>query len=347
VRSALGAFVVVNAVLTAALLTMVVGRKLRRDRRERRHHRARAELRGALLHGQRRLDHHLRRAARSGRSHTDLVAVLHTVVDEDVLDRVRAAATRTGVVASLVDRLPSKDPATRGGAAMLLGLLRAEGATEHLAPLLADPDGDVRLVAAGALGRLANHESARALVDALAGHVLTEERLVERLDGPWAVPAILHRMARSGPGEGALRASLARALGLTGDARGEGVLAVLLRGGTVEERVCAARALGTVGLAPGRQALIAAMDDPAWEVRAQAARALGQIQAVAAVPVLERNLGHRAWWVRANAADALTRLGPPGHAALARVAAGDDPYAAERATEALALVGQATPAAAA
>jgi hypothetical protein len=46
-------------------------------------------------------------------------------------------------------------------------------------------------------------------------------------------------------------------------------------------------------------------------------------------------MADRSWWVRTNAAIALGELGDDGADALERVAAGRDPYAAERAREAL------------
>jgi len=81
--------------------------------------------------------------------------------------------------------------------------------------------------------------------------------------------------------------------------------------------------------------LHAALRDPVWQVRAQAATALGRLGDPGAVDDLEHAMADRSWWVRTNAAIALGELGEAGAIALERVAAGRDPYAAERAREAL------------
>jgi HEAT repeat protein len=60
---------------------------------------------------------------------------------------------------------------------------------------------------------------------------------------------------------------------------------------------------------------------------------------VQATPALAALLSHPAWWVRAAAADALRQLGRPGLEALHAALAHKDPYARDRAREALALEG--------
>jgi len=102
-------------------------------------------------------------------------------------------------------------------------------------------------------------------------------------------------------------------------------------------RVSAARGLGQVGATACVPALVRALDSEAWPVRAQAAKSLGALRASTALPSLERRLSDRAWWVRANAARALRELGEPGLDALRRALEHDDPYAADRAREQLAL----------
>ena len=55
-------------------------------------------------------------------------------------------------------------------------------------------------------------------------------------------------------------------------------------------------------------------------------------------------MGDRAWWVRARAAEALQALGPPGLVALRKCARlHPDPFARERAAEALMLEADAAP----
>lgn len=68
------------------------------------------------------------------------------------------------------------------------------------------------------------------------------------------------------------------------------------------------------------QTLIDLLEDPAWPVRARAAHSLGHRREPSALASLARRLADEAFWVRQNAAHALTRLGPPGVAALEEAA---------------------------
>lgn len=330
-------FVAANVALTVLLAVMVATRKWRRDRRERESVEHRARIRVALGRADEDLDALLRRAVNRSALQADLARVLPSVagVGGGSLDARARAVRSSGLAGDLRRRLSSRSAAVRGRAAQLVGLLRLPDAVTLIAPLLGDRDGDVRLVAAGSLAHLETVEAADALVDALSGD-LVSERLIERLGAGWAVPSILSRLGSELEGS-AIRASLARALGLAGDHAGEAALVELLCSADEEERICAARSLGTCGSAACHPALLAALDDPAWEVRAQAATSLGTLGAVEAVPALESNLCHPAWWVRANAAGALAVLGTRGLDALQRAATGPDAYAAERAKEVLAV----------
>jgi len=340
-----GLFLAVTTALNAALALMVTVRKLRRDRRERVHADHRGQLRKALLVGGNELDRLLRGATRHPMKQIDLAAVLPSVIRSDgdwVIACVRVAATKTGLADTLERRLRSRRAAVRGTAALLVGQLRLPGGAELVAPLLHDADDDVRLVAAGALGTLANGQAATALVEAIGSRRLPAERIIERIGERWATAAILAKLEQLGPnGSTTIRSALARALGLSGDERAEPALVEALSSPHLEVRVSAARALATCGSDECRPHLVRAMNDRAWEVRAQAAASLGALGATEAVPALADNLAHPAWWVRANAATALGRLGDEGVRALRVAAAGEDAYAAERATEVLALVGAA------
>lgn len=219
-----------------------------------------------------------------------------------------------------------------------------------MAPLLSDPDPDVRLVACSGMARAATPRAAELLIHGLAAGALPAERIIERLGAPWAVETLLATL-RSGtiPGSGLpgdlsertrqpeLEASLARALGLAGDPRAAAPLVALLRSDLVEVRIAAARALERVGGPESVSPLIAALSSPVWAVRAQAAKSLGAIGADAALQPLERCLSDRAWWVRANAARALRELGDPGIEARREAVEHDDRHAADRAREQLAL----------
>ena len=85
--------------------------------------------------------------------------------------------------------------------------------------------------------------------------------------------------------------------------------------------------------------VIAALSDDSAAIRGQAARALAQLRDERGVYALVKMLGDQSWWVRARAAEALGALGGPGLAALRWCAqTHEDPYARERALEALSQV---------
>ena len=344
-----------SLLLWLALAGLAVARKLRRDRRELRSAERRARYTAVLCDPRPRALLALCRDARSTEAQVDLAVAIDAV--HPTLTRLRRAEIHRAIEASellpdLVAELRSRRPVARARAALLLSRPGIPAVADHLVPLLADPDADVRLVACAGLARIGTPHAAEVLIWGLVTRALPHERLVERLGAPWAVETILHTL-RFGPGPVPdelagvrpsgravpLEASLARALGVARDPRGDVALAGLLRESAEEEvRISAARALGRVGDAACVPALVAALDPgETWSVRAQAAKSLGALRAAEALGPLEACLSDRAWWVRANAARALRELGEPGLAALRRAVDHEDRYAADRAREQLAL----------
>lgn len=339
----LAGFLAANLALTTLLVVMVAVRKFRRDRRERRLRVRRDELRVALDVGGNDLDRVVRELCRRPSAAIDLAVVLGELADRGEvwsLAAIARSAVRCGLDEVLHRRLGARRPVTRGSAALVLGHLRTPDAVVAVRPLLDDRDGDVRLVAAGALARIRTGQAAAVLTDALARRTMPPERLIERLGAAWAAPTVLARLV--GEQDAQVRCWLARALGLAGHRDAEPVLVELLRAADVEVRVSSARALASCGGPSCVPALLDVFGGDTWEVRAQIATSLGALGALGAVAALEGALGDRAWWVRANAATALAALHEPGVSALRRAAAGPDVYAAERAREALAAAGLAT-----
>lgn len=338
--------------MTTLMISAVVGRKLRRDKREwitgYRSTRLRSSLssgdQGVLLMCVAQLCD--KKAAQPG-----FAAVLDEVFDD--LDEAQradlATATRqAGLAEKLLEQLGSRDPVERGYAVLLLSRLRMPDADRALTPLLHDPDTDVRLAVCAGLARIQTAEAARAMISALIRSSIAPERIIERLGAAWAVPAMLAAMgseevvvelAGGDDPDPGWRASVARALGVAADPRAEPALLRLLASPGVQERVSAARALGSSGTDRCVEKLISSLADPAWQVQAQAAKALAARGDPRAVPDLERCLDNQAWWVRANAAEALASLGQAGAAALRRALLGPDRYARDRAAEALATHG--------
>jgi HEAT repeat protein len=219
---------------------------------------------------------------------------------------------------------------------MLLARLHP-GAHHLLRPMLEDRDPEVRLVTCAALAASRDPQAVMVLLDAIENERLAPERVIERIGAEWAVDALLAAVAAVPHDRAATRLAVTRALGLAGSRAAEPALLELLCEGTEEVRISAARSLGQVGGPASRAELERALEEESWPLRAQAAKALGTIGQAASVPALEERLADSAWWVRANAAQALVDLGPEGVEALERAADHDDPYARDRAREALAL----------
>jgi HEAT repeat protein len=205
-----------------------------------------------------------------------------------------------------------------------------------IAPLMADTDPDVRAAATQALACCGSEEAAWVLLRALRSGQVAPERVVERLTGAWAASPLLHALEE--PSFLPVRAWLAEALGLAGDARAEPFLVDMLGSGSEEERIRACRALGRLGHPKSFAAFATALEDRSAAVRAQAARGLADLGDPRSVKALSELLDDDSWWVRARVADALRAIGRKGLAALAQAAdEHPDLFARERAIEALGL----------
>jgi HEAT repeat protein len=247
-----------------------------------------------------------------------------------------AALHAGGFVQALPLACRSGNPVTRGRAALLWARLRLSGAVQGIAPLLADPDPDVRSAATQAVASCRSEEAAWTLLRALRDGHMAPERVVERLTGAWAVLPLMRALRQLSYAP--VRPWLAEALGLTGDPRAEPLLIGMLANGGDEHRIRACRALGRLSLPSSFAPLATALGDDSPAVRAQAARALADLGDPRSVGALVGLLADDAWWVRARAADALRALGDPGIAALKHCATSHpDPFARERAAEALGL----------
>src|SRR4051794_10583032 len=333
------------------MVAFVVERKLRRDKREFISRASRDRLREALLTGdQDVIRTAAARACDDSQGQIDFAVTASGAVDSlgaEERESLHDTVARIGLIDSLIAQLSHRKPIERGRAAFLLGELRVPGAAAMLKPLLADPDPDVCLVACAELGGIATQPAALSLIAALMSGEMPPERIIERLGARWAVPTMVSaledpNLARSlGPEDGEpsdrWRPSVARAIGVAVDPRGELALARMLDSSHTEERVAAARALGPSGSEASVAVLIKALDDPEWEVRAQAAKSLSSHPAEGAVSALEERLSDEAWWVRSNAADTLAEIGADGIKALKRALSHSDRFARERAEEALAL----------
>ena len=330
--------------LLVGLVVLVLAKRLTRAAAERRSSRRRHSWEAALGSGpvrelrMKEIRALARDAARSRRAQEDLLALISAGRLPPADDRRQpfaAALRRTGLQHSLRRACESRDAVKRGRAALIWAGLGLPGGERVIVRLTEDSDPDVRAAAVQALAACASEDAAWALIQAMRGGSVPPERCAERLTGPWAVAPLLS--ALNDPGFSAVRSWLAESLGLTSDPRAVGPLIRLLSDGDDSQRIRACRALGRLGDGSASGVLVEALADPSAAVRAQAARALAELRDERSVYALVQLLGDTSWWVRARAGEALRALGAPGIAALRWCAeTHTDPYARERAVEALA-----------
>jgi HEAT repeat protein len=223
--------------------------------------------------------------------------------------------------------LRGRNALRRARAAEVLGNLGRRDAVPALVTLLADPDPDVRGVAARALGRIADPAAAAALLRSLAGR------------RPVPPQIVAHAVMRMGAGaQDALtaaldhdadlvRATAIEVLGLVGAITADSrVIETLRTDPSLDVRERAAATLGRLGTRSALPPLLEAVEpNHARKLRAVATRALGDLAAVAAAPALGALLSDPQHEVAHAAAHSLLRLGPSGRDVLEHaVAAGPD-----------------------
>ena len=339
---------IVIIVVSLVLLAMVIGFKISRDRRERRAERFRDRLWKAWVDDDaQQMAKAYRMVARGGhQAQSDYIQMSDRAMSADwrTQDRVegmRNAAEKVGFSQALRKQLKSRSDVKRGLAVTMAGYPGTTLRPEELAPFLTDSEPTVRLAAAGSLERMADPLAADVLITALINQDLPDERIIERIGHSWAVDGIVAQLADPAPEvTSRVRCGLARALALVGDPRAMPVLEIISVGGVVEEKVQALKAL--VACAPHANDQQRAeleifarhlLDDEHPVVRTQVALILGAAGYESDIPILAQLVSDDDWFVRRAAAKALAQMGSPGLAALRRLAASDDRFAAERARE--------------
>lgn len=338
------AILVLCAVVLALMLGLIVKRAFdERVARRRRESRAQLEPRVDAVAAGREAPRSVVSSV-SGRD-TEMIEelVLERLADapEEARPALRELFRACGGSRRSLEALSSRAWWERAAAAERLGRAGDRGALPALIGAMRDEEAEVRFRAAKALGDLGGREAIGSLVEALdepsrwssiriadiladmGGGVARE--IVDHYDtlSPAARPLVLDILARREAGElrewireraadddRDVRARACHALGVVGDARGDGTL--------LRERV----------------------RDAEWPVRALAAKSLGRLGVREAVPELADALRDREWWVRANAAEALRALGEPGLAQLEEMVDDDDVYASHQAVLMLQLEGR-------
>lgn len=233
---------------------------------------------------------------------------------------------RKGALARALADTRRRSAARRRHGAEVLGAARTRAAVPDLVHLLSDPEREVRIAAARALGQIRAPEAALPLLERATGPrsvppgVLSAAVLAIGVGAHEALAAVL----RTGNDE--QRAAAVEIAGLT---RAVGTVDILV--GLLHEdhdllvRLRSARALGRIAAAPALAALLAAVgDDQPRALQVVGARALGDLGAAAAVPRLAELSLAADRRLAATAAAALRRCGSVGVRALHDLAGLED-----------------------
>jgi HEAT repeat protein len=254
--------------------------------------------------------------------------------------RILAWMKSRGMVDGWLRQLRHRSAYTRGRAAEILGTLRDRDTAPALAEALADPEFDVRMRAAKALGAVGGGRARRALVGALTDEnrwsVIRISDLLAEMG-----PAVVTELIDAFPAMGrASRIATIDLIAHVSDSSATPFLVERLDDLDRDIRARAAAALGRIGDGRSIPVLLAALQDAEWPVRSMAAKALGDRRAVRAVAALQASLRDPEWWVRSNAADALRRIGPDGVEALLAALDAPDRFARDQALAMLESTGE-------
>src|SRR3954447_9596074 len=170
-----------SLLLWLVLLGLALVRKLRRDRRETRSTERRARYEAVLAAADVATIAAVFSAASEREAQVDLaisIDLLHGTLPAAAVEASRRGFEASSLPPSLIADLGSGRAITRAHAAFLLSRPGTASAVEEMAPLLSDPDPDVRLVACSGLARAATPRAAELLIDGLAAHALPPERII-------------------------------------------------------------------------------------------------------------------------------------------------------------------------
>jgi len=325
--------------LFAALVLLAAAHRALANRTSRRRERVEADIRLLLtrvvVDGD--FDLNLLRATRTrGRAIDRLAAEQLPKLKGEGRQHLSALLDRRNVLVRARRSTRSRGPTRRASAAYLLGTIGGAESLPVLQKLLLDdPDAEVRIVAARALGHLGDPRAVAPLVLALEQELvppgITSAALLAV--GETAVDGLRTVLRGPGPRTRALAAEL---LGVFGAIPAVPDLLGTLRDRDSEVRIAAARALGRIAAPAAVPALVeclAVSEPPA--LRAVAAKALGQLGAIDAVDDLAVLLGDTDHWTAHNAAQALAAISADGRGLLEERGARDGP-GADHAREALA-----------
>jgi|GEM_PF-7096652 len=231
-------------------------------------------------------------------------------------DGIVRVLAESGVATDYVEMLTSRHARQRALAAEMLGEIEVRAASRQVLHLLDDPEEEVRIVAARALGKLGDATIAAALLRAFATDKVPSgivSQSILRL-GWQTAPTLVTYLEDAMP---EIRALCAELLGILRYIEAVGDLEYLLLDSSSIVRISAARSLGVLGCPTSATALRNALQREEHHATREAIlTALGQIGHPGAIPSLLIALYDSEQTIRVAAAEALVALGEPGIAVL-------------------------------
>jgi HEAT repeat protein len=304
------------AVLSLALMTVLVIRRVVSDARLRRREARRKEMLDWLLEYLTGVSPAMAAEFIETEDDAEIVSeviehLLRSLRGEE-RERLVAVLRSLGGIEKRLAELRHGKEWQRVAAANTLRYLEGEGVLDGLRGALDDPSPAVRSAAARALFGQHALGSVKVLVEKLvieAGVPPHALRDIFRRLGP-AFHAELLEVLQSGDEQA--RVVAIDALGHSGDLQAVEPLLGLLDGASKEIAANVFRALAILGDPRAVPAVLQGLRHPDWEVRCQAALCAGQIRAHEARSILTELLDDSVWWVRYRAAEALFELGERG-----------------------------------
>lgn len=256
----------------------------------------------------------------------------------DARETVSHVLEEAGFTEYYLRRLGNRAERERAIAAEVLGEMRATSAMGELLNTMRDPSPVVRVVAARALGKLAQAAAVSPLLAEYASGRLPSGIVASSLlrMGPAAGPALQTRLRDDDP---RIRALCANLIGLLDWIPACEALLALLDDEDATVRRQAAESAGRLGADTATEPLLACLRDIDRGVRVAAAEALGRLGDPAAAWELAEALTDDEHDVRLATATALMSLGATGPRVLSDITRGGDPQARAYAIEVLQRTG--------
>ncbi len=228
--------------------------------------------------------------------------VLSGLMDSDPRIRANAvevvASTReVGLMPQVLGLLADKVVPVRFAALLAVGDLKWAAAKDSIAPLLKDPNPNIKIAACYVLSRLGQSECYQGICEAIASNdqtVRANAALLLGKSGNKDGIRFLYWTLQRDDSSDTVVLQTAEAIAMLGDSRIYKKLWTMLISLYTDDRVVGIRAMGALGTDEAKNAIVTMLDDPVPEVRLAAAGQLGKLGDTAGeaevLAVFEKNL---------------------------------------------------------